>query len=221
MENLTDKILALIDDLDYIGVLGQMKSFDEISWRNTGEKTNRDLTDNLPALVDYLKSEYHQGHKIDPQIKCLRESLQAAATSIDNQKNVDFGFRAIFYSCEKWVRWINTYFPQEPGELAQEPAAPRLEEEELPAELNTERAKKYFPRAIAAGYMDNGKWIKSQVRLAYFCSRVYSNPRPINALEDYFGFKKLSASITQAEIAPKRSDVIRWRKEMDDSIFYD
>ena len=93
--------------------------------------------------------------------------------------------------------------------------------EELPFELNTEEAKKYFSRAEKAGYLDGHKWKKSQAQLGYFCSKVFSQPRPINALEEFFGKKKLSASITQAECEPKRKDVIKWRDEMDKAIFND
>lgn len=91
----------------------------------------------------------------------------------------------------------------------------------LPFELNTEDAQKYFPRAEDAGYMDGNKWLKSQVQLGYFCSKVFAHPRPINALEGFFGIKKLSASITQAECEPKRADVKKWRDAMDEEIFYD
>lgn len=91
----------------------------------------------------------------------------------------------------------------------------------LPEELETPAAQKYFARAIEKGYIVNGKWTQPQVRLGYFCMKVYENPRPINALEDFFGKKKLSASITQAGDEPKRADVKAWRKAMDDAIFYD
>ena len=93
--------------------------------------------------------------------------------------------------------------------------------EELPFELDTEEVKKYFPRAEKAGYIDGHKWKESQAQLGYFCFKVFSNPRPINALEDFFRVKKLSASISQAEYEPKRKDVKKWRAAMDKAIFYD
>lgn len=98
---------------------------------------------------------------------------------------------------------------------------------ELPNELNTQKAQKYFLKAITAGYIrktEHGfKWLfggaKGQVRLGYFCNKVYSTPRPINKLEELFGVKKLSSSITAADLKYKRADVIEWRKEIDDKIF--
>ena len=93
--------------------------------------------------------------------------------------------------------------------------------EVLPFELNTEEVKKYFPRAEKAGYMDGHNWKKSQAQLGYFCSKVFSSPRPITALEGFFGEKNLAASITQAGYAPKRNDVKKWRDAMDKAIFYD
>jgi len=93
----------------------------------------------------------------------------------------------------------------------------------------TDRAKKYFDKAIAVGYMaetETGyKWLfggnKGQVRLGYFCYKVFTQPRPINELERLFGVKKLSASITNAECNAKRNDVIQWKNEMNNKIFND
>ena len=82
--------------------------------------------------------------------------------------------------------------------------------------------QKYFTRAIEAGYIDGRKWVNGkQVQLGYFCFKVFSNPRPITALEEFFGVKNLAASITQAGYAPKRDDVKKWRDAMDKAIFYD
>lgn len=72
----------------------------------------------------------------------------------------------------------------------------------LPDELATERAKKYFGRAVEKGYMtvaDKGAtWNKSQVELAFVCYLIYENSHPINTLELYFGKRSLAASIAQA-----------------------
>lgn len=99
----------------------------------------------------------------------------------------------------------------------------------LPDGLNTDKAKKYFARAIEAGYMTrdkNGyKWEyggnKGQIRLGYFCYKVFDQPRPINCLEALFGVKKLSSSITNASYKPNTAGANRWRKEIDNKIFYD
>lgn len=100
---------------------------------------------------------------------------------------------------------------------------------DLPKELNTEIARKYFARAINIGYMrkeGNGyKWLfggnRGQARLGYFCNKAFEQPRPVNKLESLFNVKKLSASITNAEYEAKREDVKSWRNEMDNNIFYD
>ena len=94
----------------------------------------------------------------------------------------------------------------------------------LPAELDTERARKYFKRAIDAGFMcktDSGyKWLyggsNGQVRLGYFISKTYGSGRRVNKLERLFDVQKLSASITQAETYNgHRADVLEWRTEID------
>ena len=94
----------------------------------------------------------------------------------------------------------------------------------LPAELDTERARKNFPKAIEAGFMcktDSGyKWLyggsNGQVRLGYFISKTYDHGRPINKLERLFNVQKLSSSISQAETYNgKRADVLEWRTKID------
>lgn len=82
----------------------------------------------------------------------------------------------------------------------------------------------YYERAIKTGRMEQienrVKWLGSAAQLGYFCFKAYSTPRPISALEKYFGVPKLSASITQASYVAKRADVKKWRTTMDEEIFY-
>lgn len=226
MDNITSIILAVINDLKLFETAGKLVSLDEMIWRNTGERIYSKLSKDLSVLIDYLKSEYQQGHKIDPQIDYLRDSLQVAETAIhdavkDKNKRVILEFQALRSKCAEWKEWIDRYYPQVQATQESAKEESNIKQEEFPNELNTERAKKYFPRAEKAGYIEGQKWNGDIVRLGYFCSKVYSNPRPINALENYFGVKKLSASISQAEADPKRSDAKQWRKDIDDSIFYD
>lgn len=99
----------------------------------------------------------------------------------------------------------------------------------LPVELDTEQFRKYLAKAINVRYVrkegSGYKWIfggnKGQSRLGYFCNKAFTPPRPINKLEQIFGVKKLSASISNAEIEAKRADVKRWRNEMKNNIFND
>lgn len=95
----------------------------------------------------------------------------------------------------------------------------------LPEGLNTERARKYFARAVEGGYMEETKsghkWKTKQARLGYFIHKAYDSPRPFTSLERYFNLSRLSASTTQASYEAKRADVIQWRAEMDKIIFFD
>lgn len=120
----TDTILALIGKLDHIDAIGTFDKLDEDLWGRTGGDTWQELADNLPALVDYLKGEYHQEHKIDPQIDCLRESLQEVITTIekacqDKPDTVYYDFCRMKYLCADWIKWIDRYFPPDPN--GQEP----------------------------------------------------------------------------------------------------
>ena len=96
---------------------------------------------------------------------------------------------------------------------------------ELPEELNSEKAIKYFSRAVNAGYMDiigtGYKWKQQQARLGYFCLKAYDAPRPIAALERCFNVSRLSSPITQASYKAIRADVKKWRADIDDKIFFD
>lgn len=72
-------------------------------------------------------------------------------------------------------KWLNSITPQPQGEscqASQEPATGR----ELPSELDTEQARKYFARAVAAGLMsERYKWLASQSLLACFCREMSVN----------------------------------------------
>lgn len=72
-------------------------------------------------------------------------------------------------------KWLNSITPQPQGNqppASQEPATGR----ELPSELDTEQARKYFARAVAAGLMsEQYKWLASQSLLACFCREMSVN----------------------------------------------
>jgi hypothetical protein len=93
---------------------------------------------------------------------------------------------------------------------------------ELPSELDTEQARKYFARAVAAGLMsEQFEWLATKAQLGYFCYKTYSQPRPLTVLERFFDVKKLSSDITNASIEAKRADVKKWRARQDKEIFFD
>lgn len=117
MDNITSIILAVINDLKLFETAGKLVSLDEMIWRNTGERIYSKLSKYLSVLIDYLKSEYQQGHKIDPQIDYLRDSLQVAETAIhdavkDKNKRVILEFQALRSKCAEWKEWIDRYYPQ-------------------------------------------------------------------------------------------------------------
>lgn len=100
----------------------------------------------------------------------------------------------------------------------------------LPDELNTERAKKYFPRAVEAGYMEltetGYKWDLTQrgnkVKLGYFLQKVYcpnnTEEIPETVINDYFSTTRIGSSISQIIVVNKPQ---KWRAKIDSSIFFD
>lgn len=103
----------------------------------------------------------------------------------------------------------------------------------LPEELDTERAQKYFPMAIAKGWMsfEQGRYTWHGVtkkgaatQLAYFCGKVYEcrysdtadgntgKQLPEQALQDLFNVKRLHTLLSQAYNATRPQ---RWRDAID------
>lgn len=106
----------------------------------------------------------------------------------------------------------------------------RVKEYIVPTKLDIGEARKYINRAIEKGWIEikdnRGKWLFGGTsRLAYFCQRVYSQPRPIGDLERFFDVKGLAGTISNIENEDKdkvlRNDVRIWREEMDNVLFYD
>ena len=129
----------------------------------------------------------------------------------------------IIWAMEIWQDFVHTSAPYE--QQPNNPTPIEINLHSLPPELDTPEARKYFARAIEHKYMERtdtgAKWKDQLVRLAYVCGKIYEQPRPISALQKFFGVTKLDASITQAGYEPKRSDVKKWRDEIDKNIFYD
>lgn len=90
----------------------------------------------------------------------------------------------------------------------------------------TDRAKKYFQRAIEAGYMTETKtgykWNGETVRWGYFIKCVYdpknNSPIPQKALEALFDKRRLDSPLRQIWLWKKPP---KWVEEMDDTLFYD
>lgn len=72
-------------------------------------------------------------------------------------------------SCKPWLYWLYKYYPKKEGD-----DATRLKE--MPRELDTEPARKYFARAVEAGLMsEQFEWLASQSLLACFCREMSVN----------------------------------------------
>ncbi|NDV82232.1 hypothetical protein [Bacteroides sp. 51] len=94
----------------------------------------------------------------------------------------------------------------------------------FPKELDTDRAKKYFQKAIEAKLMiqtNTGyKWLfgatKGKVRLAYFTEKVFCPNRtdsyPETALNSIFGVSRLQSALTQMHDAKKPQ---KWKDDID------
>lgn len=94
----------------------------------------------------------------------------------------------------------------------------------FPKELNTERAKKAFDKAIDLKYMrktENGfQWLygdnKSKARLGYFIMKVCcpnnTETIPETAINTLFGVSRIGSAITQTLNAKKPQ---KWRQEID------
>ncbi|MDL2224443.1 hypothetical protein LJB92_03930 [Bacteroidales bacterium OttesenSCG-928-M06] len=106
-----------------------------------------------------------------------------------------------------------------------------IPEPQLPDELNTERARKYFVRAVEVDYMEKTdagyKWKElsqrgSKVKLGYFLQKVYcptnTEKLPETALNSYFDTIRIGSTISQLMTAVNPQ---KWRTEIDTKIFLD
>lgn len=106
----------------------------------------------------------------------------------------------------------------------------------LPDELNTDRAQKYFARAVECGYMTRTatgyKWRygdnRGKARLAYFIERVYCptrtdkiQARQCRLLENLFGVERLDRALQQNADTGTSQVVKDWRADIDNTIFFD
>lgn len=245
-------ILKLIEGLDravYIKtakVINCKKENIRLDWLDGSEyEIENGIENNSTEIIEMLEKElpnmlkYCKQTSISPEVELLIKLFEETINKYGLTKDVSYsiGYYAaetIYYDetytiginldtlpalaerCKPWLYWLYKYYPKKEGD-----DAPRLKE--MPRELGTEPARKYFARAVKAGLMEKDfKWKGTTAQLGYFCSKAYKQPRPINSLENFFNVKKLSSAITNAEtVTPKRADVIEWRKKQDEEIFYD
>ncbi len=206
------------------------------------EETINILERSLPDFVNYLSSLSRENKPLSSLdmefIKVAGKSVAIMLYTVDavadEQKRVWLndrqprGFDVGFHSVE-WLKAVAMFFPDVIKCDLNQILTYKVSEETpnnfnryLPSEIDTEQARKYFARAVAAGLMsEQYKWLASHAKLGYFCCKSFEQPRPITALEQFFGLKNLAASITQASYEPKRGDVKKWRAELDRKIFFD
>ena len=206
------------------------------------EETINILERSLPDFVNYLSSLSRENKPLSPLdmkfIKVVGKSVAVMLNTVnavaDEQKRVWLndrrprGFDVGFHSVE-WLKAVAMFFPDVFKCDLNQILTYKVSEETpnnfnryLPSEIDTEQARKYFARAVDAGLMsEQYKWLASHAKLGYFCCKSFEQPRPITALEQFFGLKNLAASITQASYEPKRGDVKKWRAELDRKIFFD
>ena len=128
----------------------------------------------------------------------------------------------------RFDKWINEYINniERKKEYIQELPKPVKESNEetmlLPEELNTERARKYFTKAIECKYMEkteNGyRWLYdngSKVSLAYFCNNVFCPKNieklPETSLNKLFNITRLGSALYQIYNAKKPP---KWEREL-------
>lgn len=143
---LTELLLYVIPDLEYynlVGGIGTAEQYD-LAWSEAGYYLESliDNKGNLGLLVDYLKTEFHAKHDIDPQIQKLRELLESATiiadkVSLDGSLSADLrlNFINLGYKCSDWIDWIDRYFPPEQSKQEQNNEKPVKQDEDLTSYL--------------------------------------------------------------------------------------
>ena len=185
MDNITSIILAVMNDLKLFKAAGKLGSLDEIIWRNTGEGLYFELSKNLSVLIDYLKSEYQQGHKIDPQIDCLRDYLQVVETAIhdavkDKNKRVILEFQALRSKCAEWKEWIDRYYPQ--AQTTQDVESKTTHENTkrgtaAAARLASRELQEVKSKLIAAGIIIDGVWQGTPAEFGCLVNELFAERR--------------------------------------------
>lgn len=150
------------------------------------------LNDNLPRLLEYCKRDYQQGNKIPPELDDLRAILgQVIAKGrysvnafADTTREIEEDIQSRSYlwkiadEGKKWQYWLNKYYHTcQHGEQApanQEPSqTTKVLSKEIPAELNTGRARAIFAKSVEAGLMtEQYEWQKTYGLYGYFVDKV-------------------------------------------------
>ena len=164
------------------------------------EETINILERSLPDFVNYLSSLSRENKPLSSLdmefIKVAGKSVAIMLYTVDavadEQKRVWLndrqprGFDVGFHSVE-WLKAVAMFFPDVIKCDLNQILTYKVSEETpnnfnryLPSEIDTEQARKYFARAVAAGLMsEQYKWLASHAKLGYFCCKSFEQPRAI------------------------------------------
>lgn len=207
------------------------------------DKDLRDLYEIMESNIAIFRKDnreyFERGYKIPTELSNLKKVIikwqnahESEHSHMDIEKGVFNTTDALFLMSEKWVDMINGYYPINPEKaiISENKQVEPQQGEQIADAKNviTERAKKYFDKAIEINYMvqttDGYKWKwgepKGKVRLAYFLRKIYNydgcGKIPFKGLERLFNVSGLNTSLYQLDgaLPPK------WIEEID-KIFND
>ena len=204
---------------------------------NTGVITIHDITtaEFITGIINgqFNENDVHHYCEKQPYLMALFKSLLRATSRLIQSKGVDGGYiwnlterRFDFDNPKDMHLYCDVEFDR--LQTAMGIVCDLIEEQpvKIQPEIMTERAKKYFAKAIEAGFMEQReygyKWTfrngqrGAKAALAYFLKSVYSpdNLRtiPFKALEQLFWVKRLDSSLYAYNGGGQRQ---KWREEID------
>lgn len=151
-----------------------------------------EIEEGLPAVIDFIRQEYHQGHVIDPSIAMLRERLTNVSRMIEdyqaknnlenNVKNpnnfgrittISFENSKVWYGvrelCDEFVGWIERYYPSITHE--QDMNGDNKRKSTAAIRLRSPELQEVRQKLVNAGLIVDDQWTGSP---AQFKELVYS-----------------------------------------------
>ena len=205
----------------------------------TGVITIHDITtaEFITGVINgqFNENDVHHYCEKQPYLMALSKSLLSAASTLIQSKGIEGGFawnlteRRFDFDNPKDMRlYCDVEFVRLQNAMGI--VCDLIEEQpvKIQPEIMTERAKKYFAKAIEAGFMEqrgNGyKWTfrngqrGAKAALAHFLESVYSPDKsspqiiPFKALERLFGVNRLDSTLYALNGGGQRQ---KWRGEID------
>lgn len=174
----------------------------------------------------YVFGEYGEG-MLEPTFEQMERGANILKPVYD--KYQEFEFDAKFYKdSDRMPRFVYDFFKLcETAKIFWDDDSTQIARpQQAPQSVLTDRAKKYFQRAIEAGYMTETttgyKWNGETVRWGYFIKCIYdpknNSSIPQKALEALFGKGRLDSPLRQIGLWKKTP---KWVEEMNNTLFYD